>query len=163
VLLIVVGLLTFGYYRFQAWRYRTGEARHIAEAATVAGFVRTAVVDESDGDNMPDAAAYFIGPAPKPDPLAVVSVPTIQLEAADPAPVAPEWDKARYAGLDFPVAKGQRPDGCYVAVTFVSNPKPPTLDLSGKHSITILTAEQLAEVRNGTRVFIELSVSGCES
>jgi hypothetical protein len=156
--LVVVGLLAFGYYRFEAWRNRPSEARRIADAATVAGFARTAVVDVPDGDNPPEAAAYFIGPVPKPDPLAVISVPTIQLNAIAPPPAPEPWEKPRY---DVAVAKGQRPDGCGATVVFDSDPRPSTLDLRGEHSITILTAEQLAEVHNGTRVFIELMVGGC--
>jgi hypothetical protein len=159
VVLIIGGLLAFGYYRFEAWRFRTGEAKRIAEAATVAGFVRTAIVDMPAGDNLPNATAYFIGPAPRPDPLAIVSVPAIPLKAAD-APVAPPWDPNEYVGIDYPVATGRRADGCYASVAFISNPKLSVNDFR-RHSIAILTPEQLDEVRNGTKVFIQLYVSGC--
>jgi len=198
ILLVVGGLLAFGYHRFVAWRDRPSEARRIAETTTVAGFVRTAIVDESDGDNPPYANAYFIGPAPKPDPVAVVSVPTIQLREAGSPPIAPEWDKARYAGGEpaplrrssqhrrrsatsrprlqparhttahllkhdnaEALAKGRRPDGCEASVTFVSDPEPSTLDIRGEHSIAILKAEQLDEVRKGTSVFIKLTLDNC--
>jgi|GEM_PF-5735592 len=54
VLLVVACLLAFGYHRFVAWRDRPSEARRIAEAATVVGFTRTAVVDISDSSNRSD-------------------------------------------------------------------------------------------------------------
>ncbi|MFE9324656.1 hypothetical protein ACIHDR_17435 [Nocardia sp. NPDC052278] len=159
MVLIVGGVLAFGYYRIEAWRFRTGEAKRIAEAATVTGFVRMAIVDVPDGDNLPNAAAYFIGPAPRPDPLAVVSVPTIPLTAADP-PVAPAWDPTKYVGIDYPVATGRRADGCYASATFITNPKPSVEDFR-RHSIAVLAPEQLDEVRKGSKVFIELDISGC--
>ncbi|MFX0574847.1 hypothetical protein [Nocardia nepalensis] len=157
MVVIVGGLLAFGYHRFEVWRDRPSEARRIAEAATVAGFVRTAVVDASDGDNPPYANAYFIRPAPKPDPLEVV-VPTIQLSAVAPLPAPEPWEKPRIYDV---VAKGKRPDGCEASVTVVSDPKPTVRDIRGEHSISILTPEQLDEVRKGTKVFIQLTVVNC--
>jgi hypothetical protein len=150
VLLIVVGLLDFGYYRFEAWRNRPSEARRIAEAATITGFVRTAVVDVPDS-NATYADAYFIGPAPKPDTMPVVSVPTIQLNAVPPPPASPEW-----VYRSIPVTKGERPDGCGATVAYTMH-----LNSDPRRSEFNLTAEQLDEVRNGTQVFIELSVGGC--
>ena len=156
VLLIVAGVLVYGFHRFEAWRNSPSEARRIAESATVAGFVRSAVVDMADGDNPLMAEAYFVGSAPKPDPLAVVSVPTIQLKAVPSPPESPTW-----VYKSFPVAKGQGPDGCDVTVAFDSDPIRSTLDLRGEKTITILTAEQLNAVHNGTQIFIKLIVGDC--
>ncbi|WP_153412784.1 hypothetical protein [Nocardia macrotermitis] len=163
VLSVVVGLLVFGWHRFQQWRFRTGEARRIAEAVTVSGAVRTAIVDVSDGDNLPTATVYFIGPAPKPNPVRAVSVPTIQLVAVPPPSSVPEWDETRDRGIDYAVATGRRPDGCYASVVFVSNPKSSVPDLTGEHSIGILTASQLADIRSGAKVLTEVNVGPCGS
>jgi len=151
VLLLVAGLLVFGYHRFTAWRDRPSEARRIAEAATVAGFVRAAVKDVPVGDSSPWAEAIFIGPAPKPNILRVVSVPTIRLNAVAPQPAPPVGDKPLYYIV---VAAGHRPDGCSVNVAFNLDPKPEDVN-------SILTDQQVDDVRNGTRVLIELMVNGC--
>ncbi len=163
-LVIAACLAAYSVHRFEAWRSRTGEDRSIAETVTVSGFTRTTIIDLSDGDNLPLARAFFIGPAPRPDPLTVVSVPNFQLRAADPPPVPASWeDPNKYAGIDYPAAIAQRPDGCYVAVGFDTHPKVSAPDLSGKHTITILTTEQLDNVLKGTQILIQLDVSGCPS
>jgi hypothetical protein len=153
----IVGMLAFTNHSIHDHFNRPSEARRIAEAATVTGFVRTAVVDMDDGDNPPYAEAYFIGPAPKPDPLAVVSVPTIQLTADAP----PSADYARRnPDVDSAVAGGKRPDGCAADMVFVSNPTSTVYGMGGRdHSI--LTNEQLAAVHNHTAVVIELGVNNC--
>lgn len=159
VLLVIVGLLvSSGCSRGQVEQDSPSEARRIAEAATVAGFVRTVVVDVSDGDNPPYASAFFIGPAPRPDAVAVVAVPSIQLNAIAPPPAPQSWEKPRSYLV---AAKGQRQDGCKASVTFDSDPKPSVSHIRGEESISVLTAEQLDAVRNGTQVFIELSIGGC--
>lgn len=157
VLLIAASLLVVGYNRYKAW---TGpsEARRIAEATTVAGFVRTAVVNISGGENPMHADAYFIGPAPRPDPIAIVSVPTIQLYAVPPPPAPPSWEKPR---TYLVAAKGKRPDGCEASVTFESDPKTTAYSSGDEGWVTLLTAEQLEGVRNGTQIFINLAVGNC--
>ncbi|MEC3918748.1 hypothetical protein [Nocardia sp. CDC160] len=89
-MLIVLGLVAFGYHRLEYER-RGDEAHRIVEQATVAGFTRTGIINIDDGDNPPLAQAYFIGPAPKPDVVTVVSVPTIQLKQVEGADA--EWAK----------------------------------------------------------------------
>lgn len=155
ILLIVVGLGAFGYWRFDAWRDRPSETRRIAESVTVAGFVRTAVVDEADGDNPSDANAYFIGPAPKPDAVTSVSVPTIRLSAVPP-PYAPDLDDSGAPPLAYPVAKDERRDGCGASVSY---PTEPASDR--ERSSWRLTAEQLDGVRRGTDVLVRVLVYGC--
>jgi hypothetical protein len=149
---ILAGLLDFGYRRLESWRDRPSDARRIAEAAAVTGFVRKAVVDIPDSDNPPYAEAIFIGPAPKPDPLTAVSVPTIRLQAVMPEPDPLPWKKTRYY---FIVANGQRPDGCKATVAFNTDPQPEDVN-------SILTAQQIEEVRNGTQILIELVVGDCK-
>jgi hypothetical protein len=161
VLLVFVGLTAYGCYRYVNWPATPSGARRIADAVTVTGFVRAAVVDQSDGDSPPYAQAFFIGPPPKPDPIRDVSVPTIRLAVADPPPAAPEWDKSKYVGVDFPVARGQRPDGCGSTVTFVANPKQSVRSLRGNTMISILTDAQLAAVRKGTDILVEVDVANC--
>ncbi|MCU1639894.1 MAG: hypothetical protein JWN03_169 [Nocardia sp.] len=155
---IAVGLLTFGHHRLEDRHNRPSEARRIADAATVAGFARTAIVDMDDGDNPPYADAYFIGPDPKPDLLGVVSVPTIQLKAAD-SPSAE--DERRNPDIDFAVVNGQRPDGCEASAWFVSNPTSSAHGTKRNEWVSILSDEQLAEVRNHTAVVIELGIDNC--
>ncbi|WP_330183261.1 hypothetical protein OHB26_06155 [Nocardia sp. NBC_01503] len=133
------------------------EAMRIAEATTVAGFARMAVADVSGGDSDPTtyAVAYFIGPAPKPDPIKAVVVPTIHLNTVAPSDDPQPWEKPKYITV---VASGKRPDGCAASVSYLtaSVPEP---QISESH----LTAEQLDEVRAGSKIFIRLSVTGCGS
>jgi hypothetical protein len=147
--IVVVGLLGYGFFRFETWRNRPSEARRLADAATVAGFVRTAVVDVNDGDDASVADAFFIGAAPKPNPLAVVAVPTIELKALDPPIVAPESGSAV-------VARGTRPDECAASVVFLAPPgsEPGKPDWH-------LTTQQLDNVRKGTQILIQLHVYNC--
>jgi hypothetical protein len=158
-LVIAVALVVCGCDRLAPWRHDPDGAKRLAEAATVAGFTRTAIIDEDSGANPPDAEVYFIGPAPKPNPLAVVSVPTIQLKAADSPPA--EYTR-EHPDVDLPVATGERPDGCMAAVVFVSNPTSSvSSDFHGKHRVAILTDAQLATVSDHTATVIRLVVSGC--
>lgn len=155
VLLTIVAFMSSGCNQQPNWRDRPSEARRIAEGTTVKGFVRTAIVDVPD-DNHTYANAFYIGPAPKPDPLAVVEVPTIQLSAvAAPAPV-PSWDNDNR--LTVVVAKGKRPDGCMASVAYSVHP-----EADPTRSSFNLTPEQLDAVRNGTQVFVQLTVSACGS
>ncbi|MFJ4650930.1 hypothetical protein ACIP5Y_06600 [Nocardia sp. NPDC088792] len=156
-MLIVMGLLALGYHRLEYERPHGDEAHRIVEQATVAGFARTGIIAIDDGDNPPLAEAYFIGPAPKPDVLTVVSVPTIQLKAVEDADA--EWAR-QHPDVDYAVAHGERPDGCGAGVSFVSNPTP-TVKERGIRDVTVLTDEQIAAVRNHTAVVIELSVGPC--
>ncbi|MFJ4659031.1 hypothetical protein ACIP5Y_47810 [Nocardia sp. NPDC088792] len=154
-----MALVACGCDRLEIGHNRPDEAARIAKAATISGFGRTGIADVLDNDNPPGADAYFIGPAPKPDPLAVVSVPTIQLEATDP-PTA-EYTR-QHPDIDLPVAAGKRPDGCMASVTFISNPPSSVVSEGwGNHRISILTDEQLAAVRNHTALVIELLISNC--
>jgi hypothetical protein len=152
VVLVVAGLLGYGWHRFEAWREKPGEAERIAETTTVAGFVRAAVVDLDDGVT----DAYFIGPAPQPDPVSVVSVPTIRL-----SPVAPELDQASdpEPRHDQVVAKGQRRDGCGASVVAESDPMS-DLGPDWTRKIT-LTNDQLAAVRRGTKTLFVVGVFNC--
>ncbi|WP_433590473.1 hypothetical protein [Nocardia sp. CA-145437] len=86
----------------------------IAEAVTVAGFERVALVNWAPGDDLPEGMAYFAGPQPYPDPVAGVSVPSIPLRSA----------KGKQDGVvgDIQVASGSRPDHCGASVYF--NPSP---------------------------------------
>ncbi|MGW4535392.1 hypothetical protein ACWEOI_31015 [Nocardia sp. NPDC004340] len=113
---------------------------------TVAGFTRTKVIDVPHGDDAPFAEAYFIGPAPKPDPLTAVTVPNIVLTAVEPPPPAPE---SRAFAV---VAVGHRSGGCGATVTFRSDP------YQGNFG---LTPQQLDDVRKGTQVFIQIVIGGC--
>jgi hypothetical protein len=150
VLLVIAGFSTWGFMRFEAWRSPSGVARHIADSATVAGFVRVSVVDVYDGGNSSDATAYFIGPAPRPDPLVAVSVPTIKIAAVAPEMVVPG---VRTSDV---VARGQRSDGCGVSVSYPTGPIPDSEQSNWK-----LTAEQRDEVRKGTQALIALYVYNC--
>lgn len=154
-LLVVVGLLAIGCSRFEDRHQDSSEARRIAESTSVTGFARTAVVDMSDGDNPSNAQAFFIGPAPKPDPTAAVSVPTIPLTTiSTPPPIS-------YDGVSYPVAKGKRPDGCMATVVFESNPKSVVRSTVSNDLVTIVTPAQLDALRGGTQVLIRLNVSNC--
>ncbi|APA99945.1 hypothetical protein NS506_05909 [Nocardia seriolae] len=154
---IVLGLMVFGHYRLEYERHHPYEARSIVEQATVAGFIRTGIIAIDDGDNPPLAEAYFIGPAPKPDVVAIVSVPTIQLQPVEVADA--EWVR-QHPDADYAVARGERPDGCGAGVSFFSNPTR-TVKERGTRDVTILTDEQIAAVRNHTAVVIKLSVGPC--
>ncbi|WP_433667492.1 hypothetical protein ACQP06_27885 [Nocardia sp. CA-136227] len=125
-------------------------ARRIAESVTVTGFVRTAVIDMPyNYDDVTFAEAYFIGPAPAPDPLAVVTVPTIDLAAITPPIVAPAIGNAV-------VARGKRPDQCAASVSYlnppVSDPAEPGWNL---------TPEQLDRIRTGAETFVVVHVYNC--
>ncbi|WP_147404326.1 hypothetical protein [Nocardia panacis] len=161
VFLVLGGLVTYGIHWFQSWRHQPTEARRLAEAASVVGFVRTAIIDVSDGDNPPHATAFFIGPAPKPDALAVVSVPTIKLSPLEPPPYMSELEKKKYDDSDFAVAYGKRPDGCGAGVAFISNPKQWEYSLRGQHMIEVISPEQIESVRRGASVFMELAIGNC--
>lgn len=150
VLLISVVLLACGFRRFESWRSLPVEATRIAEATTVTGFSRTAITSYTDDDRS-FAHVYFIGPAPKPDPVAVASVPTIQLNGVTSPPNPP--------GVDIKVgmvAKGKRSDGCMASVSFPAN-----LDLDARRSQFHLSAEQLAAVFKGEQVVIDVSIGNC--
>lgn len=150
VLLIGVVLLACGYQRFESWRSLPVEATRIAEATTVAGFSRTAITSYTDDDRS-FAHVYFIGPAPKPDPVAVASVPTIQLNGLTPPSSPPGVDTK--VGV---VAKGKRSDGCMASVSYPAN-----LDLDARRSQFHLSAEQLAAVFKGEQVVIDVSIGNC--
>ncbi|RMI35459.1 hypothetical protein EBN03_04160 [Nocardia stercoris] len=159
---MVVVVLAAGIgYVVATWHVRPTEARRLAEATTIAGFTRTAVVDDDHGDSPTDATAYFVGPPPEPDPVKDVDIPTIPLSPAPPPPTAPEWDPTRYAGVDFAAAKGQRVDGCAAAVTFETHPKQYLPEVGGRKTVRMLTDEQLAAVQAGSLIVIELLVANC--
>ncbi|UGT42677.1 hypothetical protein LTV02_04460 [Nocardia yamanashiensis] len=86
----------------------------IADAVTVAGFERVAVVTWAPGDDLPEGLAYFAEPQPYPDPVAGVSVPSIPLRSVDH--IQPGMVQ------DIQTANGTRPDHCGAAVYF--NPSP---------------------------------------
>ncbi|MEV6065164.1 hypothetical protein AB0L82_01315 [Nocardia sp. NPDC052001] len=153
----MLGILAFGHYRLQHESQPPNEARRIVEQATVAGFTRTGIVNIDDGDNPPLAEAYFIGPAPAPDIVAVVSIPTIQLKRVEVADAG--W-AAQHPDVDYAVARGERLDGCGAGVSFFSNPTPTVKD-RGTRDVTVLTDEQIAAVRNHTAVVIKVSVGPC--
>lgn len=166
LLVIAMGILAFGYHRYQFERNRPTAAHRIADAAAVTGFVRTAVLDVDDGGHPPEADVYFIGPAPNPAVLTAVSVPTVRLTALDPPPAD---DERASPGRDHIfVAAGQSEDLCTAAsVIFVSNP-PLSVHSTWEHGknrggewVPILTASQQAAVRSHTSVLIELSIHTC--
>lgn len=150
VLLIGVVLLACGYQRFDSWRRLPAEATRIADATTVTGFSRTAITSYTDDDRS-FAHVYFIGPAPKPDPVAVASVPTIQLNGVTPPSSPPGVDSR--VGV---VAKGKRSDGCAASVSYPAN-----LDLDARRSQFHLSAEQLATVFKGEQVVIDVNIGNC--
>lgn len=153
---IAGSVLAFGYNRFEAWRDRPSQTWHLANSVAVAGFARIAVID--DPVNVPMAKAYFIGPAPKPDPLVAVSVPTIRLSASRvPDPALPHDTRS------LMTAGGFRPDGCGAIVSYESDPRPEIGYLEDEHHLSILTSQQTADVLNGTKVFIKVAVSDCGS
>lgn len=154
VLLLLVLLATFVYHRYDSWRERPTEARRIAESITVAGFSRTVVVDVIDSYSS-YARAYFIGPAPKPDPLAIIAVPTMQLHSQQSSPLRAQYEE--FGAVEI-VAKGQRGDGCEATVSFVANPIATT---SAVPPVRILTDEQRAAVRSGSQILIGISVNNC--
>lgn len=149
----IVGLIVFGWQRFKTSLEVTSEAREIAESVAVSGFTRTAVVDVLDS-NSSYATAYFIGPSPKPDPLAIITVPTISLSASYPP--------RKHSYLDPPtseiVARGQRPDGCHATVVFDTDPR---LSNKAVPPVQILTGEQQAAIKTGSQTFIEVLIGDC--
>ncbi|WP_429422149.1 hypothetical protein [Nocardia sp. GAS34] len=151
---IILSLLIFGYYRFESWHNRPSQTWHLTNSVTVAGFNRLAVID--DPVDVPMAVAYFIGPPPKPDPLAVVTVPTIQLATA-PVPDLGRPHDTR----SLVTAGGFRPDGCGAIVSYDSDPRPEVDFMKDEHHISILTKQQITDVLNGTKVFIKIVVSDC--
>ncbi|MBU3066331.1 hypothetical protein KO481_33030 [Nocardia sp. NEAU-G5] len=151
---IIPSILIFGYHRFEAWRNPPSQTWHLANSITVKGFNRLTVID--DPVDAPMAEAYFIGPPPKPDPLAVVTVPTIQL-ATSPRPDLGRPHDTR----SVVTAGGFRPDGCGAIVSYDSDPRPTVGLMEDEHHISILTKQQITDVLNGTKVFIEVVVSDC--
>lgn len=156
VFLVTVGLIVFGCDRLRNWQPPANATKKMVDSVTVTGFARTGVLDMSGDRDHAFAQAYFIGPAPKPDPLVSVSVPEVQLKAVAPPPDPQPWEKGTPWGRGAPttilMAKGERPDGCNVGVSYVTDPKQPGYQL---------TSEQADAVRAGTRVFLIVSVSNC--
>jgi hypothetical protein len=167
LLAVTVGILAFGYYRYQVERNRPTEARRIAGAATITGFVRTAVLDTDYGGRIPQADAFFIGPAPNPDVLMAVSVPTVRLTALDPPPAPDESAPPRDRLF---AASGLSEDRCTSAsVIFVVSDPPLSIHSRRRRGtnprgeeVTILTPAQQEAVRNHTAVLIDVSVSSCD-
>lgn len=153
LLTVLVGLIAFGWQRYEASFDVTSEARLIAESVAVSGFTQTVVVDIIDS-NSSYATAYFIGPSPKPDPLAIITVPTIALSASTPRRKSPYLDPPSHEV----VARGQRSDGCYATVAFDTNPR---LSNKAVPPVQLLTAEQQTAVRSGSQVFIEVHIGDC--
>lgn len=153
----LAALVALAGYFLQQYRSSTdgpSEARRIAESVMVSGFTRTAVVDVLDR-NSSYATAYFIGPAPKPDPLEIINVPSMELSAT-----APPSRRSQY--LDPPtseiVARGQRADECHATVVFDTSPR---LSTSSAPPVQIVTQDQWAAVRSGAQVFIEVLIGDC--
>ncbi|MFI9505671.1 hypothetical protein [Nocardia sp. NPDC052566] len=148
-MVFIVGsrIYTYG-WDFWKLHHPTG-ARQVAEKTTVSGFTRTGIYN-SNG-NIPASKAIFIGPAPAPDPVAVVSIPGIQLQTVVPP-------QASHPPNDTIVAHGRTidPEPCNASVSFIrdplADPIPKRLNLS---------PEQIDAVRSGTQILLGVYVSGC--
>lgn len=152
-LFALIALMVYGYYQLQARGSSSSEAQAIVESVHVAGFTRTATDSLSDGRTS-KGHAYFIGPGQNSDPLAVVTIPTIQLRAVAPTPNPTPWESDKR--LSVVVARGERSDGCRATVSYGKN-----LQLDPSRSEFNLTAEQFNAVRDGTQVFVMVYVSNC--
>ncbi|GAD84609.1 hypothetical protein [Nocardia asteroides] len=129
------------------------EAVQLVDAATVAGFTRTAIVEVPDAYTS-GAAAYFVGPAPRPDVLAAVSIPTMSLTASQP-----RVDVPGVADRSVVVARGSRPDvddecGASVALLTPSTTEPSDPKWN-------LTQEQFNGVATKSLILIKISVYNC--
>ncbi|MGX1807504.1 hypothetical protein ACWIGI_17435 [Nocardia sp. NPDC055321] len=142
-----MGLLVFQACSPAFAEHRPTEARRIAEAVTVAGFTRTAVADQHNYDEVTFASAWFIGPAPRPDPFTAVVIPGMELYPLTP-PIVNQWETI--------VARGRGPGACAASIWFATGfPSP------DERSSTQLTDEQLALVRSGDLVLIVVHLFNC--
>lgn len=129
------------------------EAVHLVNAATVTGFTRTATVEIPDAHTS-GAAAYFVGPAPSPDVLSAVSIPTMSLTAS-----RPRMDVPGVADRSVVVARGARSDvddECGASVAFLT---PSTTEPSDPK--WNLTQEQFNGVATKSLILIKISVYNC--
>ncbi|WP_278260472.1 hypothetical protein [Nocardia sp. AG03] len=130
------------------------EAVYLVNAATVAGFTRTATVEIPDAHTS-GAEAYFVGPAPSPDVLSSVSIPTMLLTASPP-----RIDVPGVAERSAVVARGARSDiddECGASVALLT---PGTTEPSDPK--WNLTQEQINGISTKTLILIKISVYNCK-